>query len=227
MPGLSGIIAPSTVMAADRRTFGDLVDEIARPIDADDSTVRALAMDALRAAIRKFNALGGWPWERQNVELTITANQADYTLPQRFKKEMSLHRVNDTGGRRDEKLQYVSYEIFVGAYDLEADGTPWLYTLHNVFETGQLTLFPRPSQNDFMRLDYYRETPRPTSESTPMEIPEYALEAYVAEAWYEFLKRLPSERRLFDLGTARQDAYLMAARIKAFVNSPGDMSRVV
>lgn len=227
MAGLAGIVAPTSSYAADRRVFGTLVDEIARPIDADDSTVRALAMDAIRAAIRKFNAMGGWPWEIQTVEITQASGQATYTLPTPFKKEISLHRLDATGGNPDDRLLYVPYQTFITAYDLSRSGTPIFYSAANVFETGQLSLYPIPQAADFLQLDYYRETPRPTSESTPMEIPEYALEAYMAEAWYEFLKRLPSERRLFDLGTARADAFQMMGRIKAFVNTPGDSARVV
>lgn len=179
-------------------------------------------MDAIRSAIRKYNALGNWPWERQEIEITTTNGTESYTVPQAVKKELGLYRLDSSGGRRDQRLAFVPYETYIEAYSVNCDSTPWCYTVNNLFETGQILLYPRPVSTEYLLFLYGRETPRPRLEDDPVEFPDWASEGYMSEAWYEFLKRLPQDRRPSDLGLARLDAERMRRRMMAFINSPGD-----
>jgi len=223
---LGPIVSATSGAAADRRTFGELVDELARPYDADDTTIRALAADAIRAAIRKFNAMGCWDWEIQSVEITTSANVSSYALPQAYKRPLSCHLLAASGGLRKDRISYILYNVFVEYSSLNTTGTASAYTLKNQFETGQITFYPQPTSTAYYQLDYYRETPRPRNDSEAIEIPEYALEAYMAEAWYEFAKRMPAERRGADLSLLRADASMARARITSFVSTDFDMVRV-
>ena len=71
MPTVGGIVVPTGgAPATGRRTLLDIMTEIARPVDASDSTVLALAADAFRAAVRRMNRKGSWPWEYQTEDIT-------------------------------------------------------------------------------------------------------------------------------------------------------------
>jgi len=73
MPTFGGIVVPTGAEASGRRTLLDVVDELARPVDASDTTIRALAADAFRAAVRTMNRKGCWPWEYQEEDVAITS----------------------------------------------------------------------------------------------------------------------------------------------------------
>src|SRR3989304_6081559 len=104
MPTISGIIIATGTESSGRRTLLDVVDELSRPINAADSTVRALAGDAFRAAVRTMNRKGSWPWEIQDEDITITANQRFSTVTGAIKKPLRMHYLDEAGGTPDEPI---------------------------------------------------------------------------------------------------------------------------
>ena len=228
MPTVSGIVvATGGAPGTGRRTLLDIVDELARPVDASDSTVRALAADAFRAAVRTMNGKGLWPWEHQDEDVSITKDEVFSTVSGAIKKPLAMHLLNAAGGTRNRKLTYVSYDRFLEKYSMDFTARESVYTIPNLFETGQIRWYPIPPSNENARFSYYRVTPAPRNEQETVEIPDFISEAYMAFAWYEFLKRLPSKTRPVDIGTARSDAHITFREISAHVNSPGDRSRQV
>jgi len=228
MPTFGGIVVPTGGAAADgRRTLSDIVNELARPINASDTTVRALAADAFRSAVRTMNRKGCWPWEAQEEDVAITANVSFSTVSSAVKKPLAMHLLSGVAGVRDLKLTYISYDRFMELYDQNLTSQPTVYTLPNLFETGQIQWFPIPSSNDNARLSYYRVTPAPRVESEAVEIPDYVIETYMACAWYEFLKRLPSTQQPFPITVALSEWRMAFREISSHVTSPGDRSRLI
>lgn len=227
MPTISGIVVSTGTEASGRRTLLDIVDELSRPIDASDSTVRALAGDGFRAAVRTMNRKGMWPWELLDEDVTITANQKFSTVSGAVKKPVAMHYVNAGTGNADERIGYVTYDRFCEKYSHDISGQAHSYTIPNLFETGQIRWFPVPSANDSARFTYYRVTPAPRAEAEPVEIPDFAIEPYMAYAWVEFLKRLPSQQRPFPIQVAMESAKTAFREISHHVASPGDRSREI
>ena len=225
MATLSGIVVSTGREASGRRTLLDIVDELARPIDGADSTIKALAADAFRAAVRTMNRKGLWPWEIQDEDVAITANQRFSTVTGAIKKPLAMHLLNSAGGTRDQKIRFLSYDRFMEKYSMDVPGDPHTYTVPNLFETGQIRWHPIPSANDNARLTYYRDTPAPRDENEAVEIPDTAIEMYMSAAWYEFLKRIPSEQRPFPITMAKSESRAAFKEMSAHVNSPGDRSR--
>lgn len=225
MPTIGGIVVTTGTAASGRRTLLDIMDELARPVNADDATIRALAGDAFRAAVGKMNIKGNWPWEYQDEDIVLTANRPTSTATGAVKKPLAMHYLDESGGTRDEPLGYQPYDQFMERYSLDVSGSPYIYTIPNLFETGQVRWYPTPSAADNVRFTYYRATPAPRNEQEAVEIPEHALTPYMALAWYEFMKRLPSAQRPYPITVALSDAHMAFRDISVHVNSPGDRRR--
>src|SRR3989304_8607150 len=103
MPTISGIIIATGTESSGRRTLLDIVDELARPINAADSTVRALAADAFRAAVRTMNRKGLWPWEVLQEDITITSGSRFSTVISAIKKPLAMHYLSAAGGGAGER----------------------------------------------------------------------------------------------------------------------------
>jgi hypothetical protein len=198
-----------------------VVDELSRPIDASDSTVRAIAADAFRAAVRTMNRKGNWPWELQDESMTQTVNSPYTTVTGAIKKPLAMY-FTDSSNLPDERIAYIEYEHLVEAYDLSLTGRPCKYSVPNMFETGQIRWYPIPQTAETCQLTYYRVTPAPQADSETIEVPDYAIEVYMAFAWYEFSKRLPAAQTRFPLNVAKADALLAFRELAAHVNQPGD-----
>jgi hypothetical protein len=226
MPSFSGIVVPTSAESSGRRPFSEVIDELARPVDASDTTIRNLAADAFRAAVRRLNR-NMWTWEVVSEELTLTTNVRFSTVASAIKKPLSMHYLSATGGTEKEKIGYIEYGRFLEKFTLDVVGQAHAYTIPNLFETGQVRWFPVPSATDYARFTFYRVTPAPRVESEALEIPDHATELYMAFAWAEFLKRLPSEQRPFPIQIAIGDARVAFREMSAHVADPGDRSREV
>ena len=227
MATFGGIVVPTGGQATGRRTLLDIIDELARPVNAADTTIRALAGDAFRAAVRVMNRKGLWPWELQDEEVAITVNQKFSTLTGVVKKPLAMHELTASGGTRKRKIGYISYDRYLEKFNMDFSGQVHSYTIPNLFETGQVRWIPTPSSTLTAMFTYYRVTPPPRNESESVEIPDWAIEAYMSRAWYEFLKRRPSEQRTFPISTAFAEWRLAFREISAHVVMPGDRSRQV
>lgn len=227
MPTFSGIVVATGVEASGRRTMLDVVDELARPIDASDTTIRALAGDAFRAAVRRVNIKGCWPWEAMDEDVAIMANVKFSSVASAIKKPLAMHYTNGSGGEAIRKIGYIAYDRLVESYDLNITGTAYYYTIPNMFETGQIRWFPIPSAADTARFTFYRVTPAPRTEDEAIEIPDHALEAYMAVAWAEFMKRLPNGQRTMSISEAEGMARVAFRELSAHIASAGDRSREV
>lgn len=226
MPTFGGAVFPTGTQSTGRRTLLDIVDELARPVDADDSTVRALAADAFRAAVRKMNYKGCWPWELQEEDIAITASDRhSSTQSGAIKKPLSMHLLDSSGGTEDQLVSYCPYDKFLEQYTLDLSSEVTVYTVPNLFETGQIQWYPTPSSNDNARFAFYRVTPAPRTEQEPVEIPDYATEAYMSIAWMEFLKRCPAAKRFIDYAGALQESKAAFRELSAHVTATGDRSR--
>ena len=225
MPTISGIIVPTGLESGGRRTLREIVDERGRPYDSADSTFRALAGDAFRAAVRTMNVKGLWPWEILEEDITITSGTDKYTLSGAVKKPLALHHLSGSAGVRDQKFVYIPYDQFMETYDQNTEGEPNIYTIPNLFETGQIQVWPIPNANDYARITYYRVTPIPKNDDEVVEVPEFALETYIAYAWFELSKRLPAAQTRYPSQVALSDARRSFRELAAHINMPGDRSR--
>lgn len=226
MPTISGIVVATGTEATGRRTLSDVVDELARPVNADDSTIRALAADAFRAAVRRVNYKGNWSWEILDETVAITQNSRFSTVQSAVKKPLSMHLVA-SDGVTDQRLCYIRYQVFMEMFSHDISGQPTNYTIPNLFETGQVRWHPIPTANDTAQFTYFRVTPAPRVETEVIEIPDYATEMYMAFAWYEFVKRCPQAKNIISLQAAREDAKQAFREMSAHIMSPGDTSREV
>lgn len=220
MPTIGGIVVATGSEADGRRTLLDVVDELSRPFDASDTTIRALAADAFRAAVRTLNRKGVWPWELQNETLTQTVNGPHTTLTGAVKKPLAMYYLRDS--LPWERIGYIEYDTLVEEYDLSLPGRPSLYSIPNLFETGQIRWHPIPQSAESCQFTYYRITPAPRIESEPVEVPDYAMEVYTSFARWELVKRLPAAQARYALADARADAMLSFRELCAHVNAPGD-----
>ncbi len=227
MPTVSGIIVATGAETGGRRTLLDVVDELSRPVNAADSTIRALAADAFRAAVRTMNRKGLWPWEIMDEDVNITANQALSAVASGIKKPLAMHYLSAQAGVEDQGIQYCEYSRFLEQYDLNITGEAQIYTIPNIFETGQIRWWPIPNGDDYARFHYYRVTPAPRVESEAIEIPDYAMECYMSFAWYEFCKRLTSGLQPMPITVAMAEAKQAFREMSSHVNVPGDRSRRV
>jgi len=221
MPTFGGIVVPTGQESSGRRTLLDIVDELARPFNAADTTIRALAGDAFRAAVRTMNRKGNWPWELQDEPLTQTINNAHTTLTSSVKKPLAMYYL-DSNSQPWERIAYEEYETLVEKYDLSTSGRPTMYSVVNLFETGQIRWYPIPVAAENCRLTHYRITPAPRIESEAVEIPDYAIEAYSAYAMLELSKRLPAAQARYPLTIAIAEARQAFRELAAHVNAPGD-----
>lgn len=227
MPTFGGIVIATGTESEGRRTLRDVVDELARPVNADDSTVRALAGDAFRAAVRTMNRRGLWPWELQQQDINIVSTNQFSSVTGSIKKPLSMYYLSQATGNPYIKMWYIPYDRFVEKYSLNVNGQPYAYTIANLFETGQVRWFPIPGANYTVRFDYYRNTPAPQTEDEVIEIPDQAMETYMAFAWYEFIKRTPSAKLVMTAAEALQAASLAFRQLSAFIATPGDRTREV
>jgi len=226
MPTIGGIVVPTGGAAADgRRTLLDVMGELARPVDASDDTILAMAGDAFRSAVQWMNRKGMWPWEILDEDISQTANVNFSTATGVIKKPLAMHYLDEAGGTRNQRIEYQPYDIFAEKYTLKLSSEPYIYTIPNLFETAQIRWFPTPSAAENLRFTYYRATPAPKAEQEAIEIPEYVIDVYMTRAWYEFLKRLPERQRPSDIGHAKDDARRAFREISAHVAAPGDRSR--
>ena len=221
MPTFGGIVVPTGQEASGRRTLLDIVDELARPFNAADTTIRALAADSFRAAVRTMNRKGNWPWELQDESLTQTANSPYTTVTGAIKKPLAMYYLDDSN-LPWERIAYIEYENLVEKYDLSLPGRPNRYSVPNMFETGQIRWHPIPQEAESCQLTYYRVTPAPRTESETVEIPDYATEAYSAYAMLELSKRLPAAQARYPIALAISEARQAFRELAAHVNAPGD-----
>lgn len=226
MPSFGNLIVSTGSQATGRRAFSDIIDELARPVNVGDTTVRAMAADAFRAAVRTMNRKGLWPWEVQEEDLTVTSGLKFSTATGAIKKPLSMHFTNGAGGRENQPVCYEPYDSFLERYTMDIDSEPTVYTIPNLFETGNVQWYPVPSANYDARFAYYRATPAPRAESESVEIPEYVIEVYMAFAWCEFVKRCPSAKAIIDLAAATGNATQAFRELSAHVMTPGDRSRM-
>jgi hypothetical protein len=227
MPTITGIVVATGSESNNRRTLQDVSSEMARTINGSDETILALANDAFRAAVRTMNRKGLWPWEIQDEDLVITANNSFTTCNSVIKKPLSMHYTDTAGGVQDRTITYVPYDRFLEGFNLNITGQPWQYTIPNLFETGQIRWFPIPPAAYTAKFNFYRVTPAPRSPDETIEIPDYAIEGYMGYAWLEFCMRLSSRQRPFPIEVAYQRAKDNFKELSAHVNAPGDRSRSI
>jgi hypothetical protein len=225
MPTFGGIVVSTGSEASGRRTLLEVVDELARPIDASDTTVRALCGDAFRAAVRTMNRKGNWPWEYQEEDMAITANNAYSSVTSAVKKPLSMHLLATVAGAEERRLHYIPYDIFREKYTLNITSEPYCYTLPNLFETGQVRWYPTPGAAYNARFAFHRVTPAPQAESETVEVPDYAMEVYTSRAWYEMCKRLPLGQRPMPIEVAIAEFRQAFRELSAQVASAGDRTR--
>lgn len=227
MPTIGGIVVATGSEGEGRTTLREVVDELARSVNPDDDTVRSQAAESFRAAVRTMNRRGNWPWEILEEDLIITANIDTSTLVNAVKKPLAMHLLSAAGGVRWRKLRYERYDVFAERYNQNLVGEPRTYTVPNLFETGQVKWFPIPSANNNARFTFWRVTPAPRNDDDVLEIPDTAMEAYKAFAWYEFVKRVPSGKIVMSVA----DAYTMARQafreVSSWAANVGDKSRSV
>lgn len=228
MSAPSGIVVGTGgAPASGRRTLAELVDELARTVNSNDNKIRALAGDSVRAAVRRINSKGCWPWEYSEEEITLTPSNKFASVQSSIKKPLSMHYLTASGGNEREPLAFESYDRFLECYSLDIAGRAHTYTIPNLFETGQIRFFPIPTSADVASFKFYRITPAPRSESETVEMPDYASEMYMAFAWEEYQKRLPKGQRTMDIPVAMAASREAFRAMSAHVASPGDRSRQV
>ena len=224
MPGVGPIIVSTGVAASDRRTFRELKDEMARTYNPDDDTALAIAGEAINAAIRVYNRFN-WPWEVLTHSITLAVDTDSYALPQPFKSPLAMHLLSSS--RKNKKLGFFPYESFVTEYDLKAEGEPRYYTLKNVHETGQVTVWPRPQSAYTAEIDYYRRTTIMRSDNDPLDVPMEAEEGMLSWAWYEFVKRIGGEFGAGRITAALSEARMARSELVYMVSERGDSIGVV
>jgi hypothetical protein len=225
MPTISGIVVATGTQAAGRRTLLDVESEMARTLNGADETILATAGDAFRAAVRTMNRKGMWPWEILDEDLVMTPNSPFTTLNSAVKKPLSMHYTDTAGGTPNRPITYCAYDRFVEAYSLAVTEQPSVYTIPNLFETGQIRWAGIPPAAYSVRFNYYRVTPAPMVPDEVIEIPDYVIEVYMGFAWLEFCKRLSSRQRPMPIEVALQQANTAFRELSAHVNAPGDRSR--
>lgn len=227
MPTITGVVVPTGTESDGRRTLQDVAAEMARTINGADETVLATASDAFRAAVRTMNRKGLWPWEMQDEDLQITANEMFTTCQGAIKKPLSMHYTDSGTGVQNQRITYVPYDRFLEGWNLDITGQPWQYTIPNLFETGQVRWFTIPPADYTAKFNYYRVTPAPKQPDEVIEIPDYAIEGYMGYAWLEFCMRLSSRQRPFPIEMAYQRAKDNFKELSAHCNNPGDRSRSI
>lgn len=228
MPTIGGfVVATGSQPQSGRRLFREVIDELSAPIDGDDSTVRRLASDAFRAAVRTMNRRGSWPWEYREQTIAMNSNVSTSSVTDLIKKPLSMHYIDPTNGRPWQRIGYVPVDKFRERFAINFSGRPFQYTVPDLFDSGTVEWFPIPSTTDSCRFAYYRMTPVPRIEDEALEIPENASEVYTAYAWAEFMKRLPSAQQPMPLVVALSEARTAFKEFSAHVVAPGDRSRSV
>lgn len=218
MPFTGPQVFSTAAAAIDRRTFGDMKSELARPYNPNDETTLAIAGDCVNSAIRKYNRKV-WPWEILSADVTFGANDNTQPLPQPFKKPLAAYQL--IAPNQDRRLSYIPYESFIEYHSIRATGQPTVYTLRNVFETGQVTVFPIPISSTDVSVFYYRRTPILRKDAEPFEGPPEFEEAILSEARYSIMQRRPGTSGIL-LSDARVAAAVADRELVQFAAMRGD-----
>lgn len=222
--GRGPTVISTGVAASDRRTFGQMKNELALSHDPDDTKVLAMAGEAINQAIRRMNRFN-WPWEVVSQEITLAAATDLYALDQPFKAPLAAYFLDASGGRRDRRLGYMPYDSFVNLSSNKSDaGTEGatIYTVPNAFEAGQVMIYPRPNGTDYIQLIYYRRTPTGKRDSDPMEFHAEAEGVYYAWAEYFLIRKLGGADQAGRITDARSNARESHAELVAMVCERGD-----
>lgn len=224
MATFGGIVVATGGEAEGRITLSEAVADLARTVNVDDEDIRAVAKDAIRSAIRTMNRKGCWPWEYQEEDMVTTAGSPYVTVTSDIKKPLALHWLTAAGGVEERSLTYIPYDVYREKYNMNIQSDPLYYTIPNMFESGQIRLYPIPASAVQLRLSFWRVTPAPRNETEVIEVPEWAFEAYMSRAWYEFCKRLPNNQRPMPIQIALAEAMQAFKELSASV-SHADRSR--
>jgi hypothetical protein len=129
----------------------------------NDAEALDIANDAINGAIRVLNR-HVWSWTLVSTDITLVADQRDYTVPSNVKAPRRLFRVNSSS-EEDGWLDYKDPQSFMIEHPrVTASRASRVYTLENVHEYGQLTL-EYPASSTFisnyptLRFWYYRRVP--------------------------------------------------------------------
>src|SRR5882762_1147305 len=95
MPTVGGIVVATGAEASGRRTLLDIIDDLSRPVDVSDTTIRALSGDAFRSAVRTMKRKGSWPWEIRDEPMTQTINSPFTTVTGAIKKPLAMYYLNN------------------------------------------------------------------------------------------------------------------------------------
>lgn len=205
MPTFGGIVVSTGTEAEGRITLAEAAADLARTVNPDDTTVLAIAKDAIRSAVRTLNRKGCWPWEYQEEDVVTTAGSPYVTVTSDIKKPLALHWLTAAGGVEERHLAYVPYDVYREKYTMNVQSDPLFYTVPNMFESGQIRLYPIPNRAVNLRLSFWRVTPAPRNDTETIEVPDWAFEAYMSRAWYEFCKRLPNNQRPMPIQIAMEE----------------------
>ena len=188
-------------------TFGELKECAAKIIannpQADDL---ALAGAGILDGINDINIRELFQFGRKSqTDTTLVEGQSAYSLPSDFFAVSAVQLVspsnNDEPGR---SLEYIDWHKFQkGNWSQDSNGFPWMWTVKNGFDDGELLIWPKPDAtavSDWkLRITYYERIGQPTADGDIIDAPkELATVLCWYGKWWMVMHRKANDKGLMD-----------------------------
>ncbi len=143
--------------------------------DPDDKLKREIAQDHLNESIDEFNIEGTWIDRLLIQDITLVADQEEYSLPGRFRETIGRAWIIDSSSDRILGLHVLKFVQFLKEVHDEraSSGSIRYVTVRNRIDGGVLQVFPAPSTawittNPTLRLIYFADIPHCVTNSDSM-----------------------------------------------------------
>jgi len=179
-------VGSSVTVTPPSQTWGGLKGKIANAVGfGGDTKVLGLAGEGVNNATRYLNTRL-WSWLLVSEDLTLVADQADYSLSSNFNVPRNSELL-DSSSKPKSRIVWQDPKTFGNEWvDRSVSGDPRAYTIFNIHDTGKVSLNVPPSaayvaKYPTLRLHYYKRLQAYTSDAEAMKIPaevELFLEMY-------------------------------------------------
>lgn len=212
--GYTGSTSSLVEQTSNNRSFDELQEEIASFTGGQDRAKNIQkAGQALREAIRRFNA-SPWTFNRVTEDLTLVADQADYSLSEDFRNPLRAQMVDSSNKTRN-SVMWIPWSVWVSKFpDQSTTGsTPLMYTARNIHLTGKVTVDPVPATIltwPTLRLFYHRRIAFPATGKDIINVPTEVEQAIFEDAVWLYLRKVKTFR---DARDAKSEALLSMSAV--------------
>lgn len=207
------------------RSFATLKTVVARYVlMPDDEEGLAVAGDGINDAIRELN-LERWYWALVSQDLTLAADDSDYTLNTAFSMPRAAELL-DSSSNPVRRMAFMDWKTFTMSYPKrDTSGSPEVYTIRNVHDDGLVQLSAPPSSSfvssyPTLRVHYYKRIAILSGNADEIDVPS-EVELYVTWSAKRYIAAIFDQNKLALADTMASRAW-KALRRKNTIESDSD-----